>query len=380
MQVNQIYAIMNSITSEILGETGVINEDLTNIVDVGNQILNVTDVDNYVKSLVNHIGKVIFVDRVYTGTASSVIMDGWEYGSILEKISTDLPQATENESWSLVNGQSYDPNIFYQPEAHAKFYNKRVTFEIPMSFTEKQVKESFSNATQLNAFISMIRNSVQKSMTIKLDSLVSRTINAFAAHILDGTGVNKINLLAEYARVADVTGIDSVTKAISNPDFIRYATYIISLYSDRLTKMSTLFNVGGTEKFTPKDMQHLILLSDFAKSSEIFLQSDTYHENLVKLSNFETVPYWQGTAINYDVEYTSFINATIGENKTIQQNGIVGILFDRDALGVANLDLRVTSNYNPKGEFFNEWYKMDAGYFIDTNENGIVFYIDTDID
>ena len=155
MTINQIYELVNAATSEILGESAVVAEDLSNVVDIGTEIFNANAVDNYVRSLVNHIGRVIFVNRPYAGNVPSVLMDGWEYGSVLEKITADLPEATENESWELTNGESYDPNIFYKPTVSAKFFNKRVTFEIPMSFTERQVKESFSNATQLNGFLSM---------------------------------------------------------------------------------------------------------------------------------------------------------------------------------------------------------------------------------
>ena len=146
MLVNQIYELMNTVTQEVLGDSVVVAEDLSNVVDIGAAVLNNSDMDHYVRSLVNHIGKVIFVNRPYSGNCPSIMMTGWEYGSILEKISAELPEATENESWQLVDGASYDPNIFYKPQVESKFYNKRVTFEIPMSFTERQVKESFSNA------------------------------------------------------------------------------------------------------------------------------------------------------------------------------------------------------------------------------------------
>lgn len=374
MQVNQIKDLMNTVTSEILGDV-MVEENLQNIVDVGTAIFNATSVDNYVKSLVNHIGKVIFVDRIYRGSASSVLMDAWEYGSVLEKIHTDLPTATENESWSLVNGQSYDPNIFYQPTVHTKFYNKRVTFEIPMSFTERQVKESFSSPQQFASFIAMIRNSVEKSMTIKLDGLVSRTINAFIGELL--TSGFSVNLFELYSNVADTSNLNTLQKVISDANFIRFATYVMSLYSDRLTKISKLFNAGKTDKFTPFEYQHMILLSDFSRASEIFLQSNTYHNNLLKLGTYETVPFWQSPSENYSIDNNSKIMIkSPSSGESVSQSGVLGVIFDRDALGVANLDLRVTSNYNPKGEFFNEWYKMDAGYFIDTNENGIVFYVD----
>ena len=115
MKVNQVYEIANSITKAMIGDAEVLQEDLSNIVDVGDTIQNVAGMDNYVKSLVDHIGKVIFVNRPYAGSAPSVLMDGWEYGAILQKVSyDDLPDGTENESWKLENGKSYDVNVFTQ--------------------------------------------------------------------------------------------------------------------------------------------------------------------------------------------------------------------------------------------------------------------------
>lgn len=172
MEVKQIFELVNGITGEVTGKTDLVKEDLSNIVDVGKELFTASDVDNYVKSLVNRIGKTIFVNRKYSGKVPSVVMDSWEFGSVLQKINADLPQATENESWELVNGTSYDPNIFYKPTVSAKFFNSKVTFEIPLSFTEKQVKESFNSASELNAFISMLYNAVEKSMTVKIDSLL----------------------------------------------------------------------------------------------------------------------------------------------------------------------------------------------------------------
>ena len=145
MEINQIYSLMNTVTSEILGKQELVAENLSNVVDIGNEIFNANAVDAYVKSLVNHIGRVIFVNRPYVGSVPSVLMDSWEFGSVLEKIQADLPNAVENESWELTDGHSYDPNIFYKPKVSAKFFNKKVTFEVDMSFTEMQVKQSFSS-------------------------------------------------------------------------------------------------------------------------------------------------------------------------------------------------------------------------------------------
>lgn len=382
MEIKQIYELINGVTFEVLGLTDIIKEDLSNVVDLGTQVFNANAMDHYVKTLVNHIGKVIFVNRAYRGNVPSVLMDGWEFGSVLEKVQMDLPDATENESWELTDGASYDPNIFYQPKVSAKFFNKMITFEVPISITEKQVKQSFSNATQLNAFISMIYNAVDKSMTVKTDALIMRTINNMIAETIyaeypsadysSKSGVRAINLLKLYN---GTSGTLTVADALRTPEFLRFASYQMGLYIDRLAKMSTLFNVGGKERFTPRDLLHFVVLSDFAKASDVFLQSDTYHNDLTKLSNYETVPYWQGSGTSYAFTDTSNIDVTTSGGHNVEVSGILAVMFDRDALGVSNVDRRTTTNYNPKAEFFNNWYKFDAQYFNDLNENMIVFFI-----
>lgn len=382
MKVEQIYTLVNSITSEVTGKNDLVKEDLSNVIDIGKELFSATDVDNYVKSLVNRIGKTIFVNRPYSGKIPSVVMDSWEFGSVLQKISADLPEATENESWELTDGQSYDPNIFYKPTVTAKFYNSKVTFEVPLSFTEKQVKESFNSASELNAFMSMLYNSVEKSMTVKIDSLVMRTINNMIAHTYNGdsSGVRAVNLLERYNEFIGASGQNALLAkdAILSADFLRYASMQIALYVDRLGTMSTLFNAGGKERFTSKDDLHIVLLSDFVQGTTAYLESDTFHNELVKLPKTETVPYWQGSGQDYGFENISKINVTIKDGnstKDVELTGILGVMFDRDALGVCNLDRRVTTNYNPKAEFFNNWYKFDCGYFNDLNENFVVFYV-----
>lgn len=394
MTVNQIYSLMNTVTGEILGKTDLVAEDLSNVVDVGTELFNASAVDNYVKTLVNHIGKVIFVNRPYSGKIPSVLMDSWEFGSVLEKISCDTPAAEENESWDLVDGQEYKQDIFYKPTVSAKFFNSKVTFEVPMSFTEKQVKESFSNAAQLNGFISMIYNAVDRSMTIKIDGLVMRTINSMIAQTLNadktafaggyGTASTArcVNLLKLYndkffPANGSTANPDALTadKAIYDPDFIRFASYTMGVYVDRLASISTLFNVGGKDRFTDANNLHVIMLSDFAKGADVYLQSDVRHNEMTRLPNYETVPYWQGSGKNYEFDSTSAINVKIDASTTVEIDGIVGVMFDRDALGVANLDRRVTTAYNAKAEFFNNYYKFDAGYFNDTNENFVVFFV-----
>lgn len=383
MELKQIYDIMNTVTGEVLGTENLVKEDLSNIVDIGTEIFNASAVDNYVKSLVNHIGKVVFVNRPYAGGAPSVLMDGWEYGSVLQKINAELPEAQENESWDLVDNASYDPNVFKKPQVSTKFFNKKVTFEIQMSFTEMQVKESFSSVEQLNGFMSMLYTAIDKSMTVKLDSLIMRTINNMigetvfaeygAANINSKSTTKAVNLLYLYNQ--QYSKNLTAAAALTDPDFIRYAAYVIGMTANRMSKISKIFNVGGKDRFTPADYLHVVMLTDFKKAADVFLQSGTFNDEFTRLPKAEEVPYWQGSGTGYAFADTSkvYIKTASGHDETI--TGVLGVMFDRDAVGVTNMNRRVTANYNPKAEFFNNWFKYDAGYFNDLNENFVVFFV-----
>lgn len=387
MNIEQIAPFINTVTGEILGESGIVSEDLSNVVDVGTAVFNngSNAVDAYVRSLINHIGRVVFVNRSYQGGAPSVLMDGWEYGSILEKVSCELPEAVENESWTLTNGASYDPYVFRRPAVETKFFNSKVTFEIQQSITERQVKQSFSGADQLNSFLSMLSSSVQKSMTVKLDSLVMRTINNMTADTLynqyqgnsfsGAGGPRAVNLLYLYNDTYSPSTSLTAEKALTDPDFIRYAAFIMGTYVSRMGKMSTLFNMGGKARFTPRDRLHVVLHSDFQQASVTFLQSNTFNKELVALPTSENVPYWQGSGTGYDFSDTGALSVKTSSGNTVSASGILGVMFDRDSLGVCNIDRRVTTAYSAKGEFWNNFHKFDAGYFNDHNENFVVFFV-----
>ena len=388
MEVKQIYEIMNSVTNELLGESALVKEDLSNIVELGQQFENVVGLDNYVRRLPDHIGRVIFVNRTYNGRAPRVLMDGWEYGSILEKIAARIPEAVENEDWLLEDGTSYDPNVFHSPDVLGAFWNKRTTFEIDMSITEDQVKSSFSSVTQLNGFVSMILNAIETSLTMKLDALIMRTINNMICETLYAevpggtytgrTGVKAVNLLYLYNTAmygADTSQYLEADAAIHTPEFIRYASMTMANYMDRLKVASNLFNIGGETRFTPDDLLHVVMLSEFKNAAGAFLQSDTFHNEYTALPEAESVVYWQGSGTGYGFSDTSQIKITTASGHDVTASGILAVMFDRDALGVCNQERKVNTHYNEKANFWNYFYKQFAGYFNDTNENFVVFYV-----
>ena len=393
MDVTQIATLVNSVNSEIIGESALLEENLSNVVDVGKAVFSATSYDKYVSALVDHIGKVIFVDRKYTGELASLYRDNWEYGAVMEKVYvTEMPVAVENESWKLEDGASYDPNVFTQPKVAAKFYNKKTTFEVDLSIADIQVRSAFDSATQLNAFISMLMNSVDTAINIRLEGLSERVINTLIANTVYNDipdlapqkgGIKAVNLLKEYNTAMGLTGASalSVDDALFTPDFIKFASYTISRYVKRIEKPSKLFNCGGLLRHTPANMQHLILLSDFKSAADVYLQSGVFNDQFTALPMSESIAYWQGTGTDYSFSSISKIDVDIvdpaNEASTVRVawGGVLGVLFDHWAGGITNDKRRVTSNYNAKAEFTNMFYKQDANYFVDLNENCVVFFI-----
>ena len=378
MEMTQIAQIVNETTAQVTGTEPIADVDLNKIVDAGAEVLDTDQIDHYVQSLIDRIGKVVFVNRPYTGGTPSVMMDSWEYGAILEKIQYEgLPEAEENDTWNLEDRKSYDPNIFYKPSVSAKFFSERRTFDIPMSFAQRQVKSAFTSAGQVQALFSMIETAISNGMTVKMDSLVEATINNFIATIYgDGTASARVvKLLTEYAAFTGETAPDA-DHALANPEFVRFMVYRMKRKMVQMQKLSTVFNEGGKYRHTPTDRLHVILHADAAAAADVYLQSDTFHNEFVALPNADKVAFWQGSGEEFAWADTSKIIVTPrGGDAPVTISNIVGVMFDRDALGVSNLDRRVTTNWNARGEFTNNWYKFDAGYFNDFNENGVVFVL-----
>lgn len=374
MKVTQIATILNEAQQEIIGESAITTENLENVVDMGKQILEATDVDNYVRKLIDKVGRMIFVDRVYNSTAPDILTDSWEYGSAMQKVRCEMPDAVENDSWKLTNGQSYDPFVFTAPDVQSKFYDSKVTYEVQMSFTEMQVKSAFNSPAEMNSFFAMIENRIRFKLTLSNDILKTRTVNNLIAEKIHSKN-NVVNLLTMYN--AEFTKTLTAAHALMDKDFLRYAIGKIKEYIKYIQRPSMLFNDGGYTTFTPESDLKMVLLSRFVNTAEVYLQSDTFHNDLVKLTGYSEVPYWQGsgTGETFDFEEISKINVTTASGNAVSQTGIIGTIFDRDACMVCNANPRVTSIYNPKGEYWNYFYKYDASYFNDTMENCVVFIV-----
>ena len=389
MKPEQIYQYLNDAVKNVMGENAtLVTEDFENIVDVGQSLANADKLDPFYKAIHDTLVKNIYVNRPYDGAFPSIFRDSWEWGSIVGKVQADLLQATTNEEWELTNGSSIDPFVINLPKVEQKFYNKGVTFEIDVTKPEEQVKGAFASLDSMNNFMSMIETQVRNSMELRLEKLVYATIdNMIAVTVNTNADARCVHLLTMYkaahpsdASIAALTSAD----AFEDEGFLRYASKIMMLYPKRLSRYSVLFNEGGKARHTPKDKLHVVVHVDFAKTIETNLQSTTYHKNLVELPLYEEVPYWQGSGDDYALASTEAIDVKAvkpdgngGETTvSVSEDNIVAIMFDHDALGILKPEKKVKTQYNAKGEYFNDFHKWNARYFNDFCENFVVFLVD----
>lgn len=385
MKINQIAQALNeTFNKEQVGLSAVVNEDLSNIVDIGRELagtdtFGAENFDSFTRSLIDQVGKIMFVDRTYTSQAPNILKDGWEYGSILEKVRCELPDARDNATWDLfayphTGGAAYpDPFELSKPDVKAKFFNSKTTYEVPITLTTVQVKEAFQSASQMSAFIAMIENRIAMKMTLCNDALIMATIDNLIGQKLH-SGQNVVNLVSAY-NTATGQSITAAT-ALTDKEFLRFASKTIGMYKKYLAGASALYNEGGYITFTPAERLKFVANTEFAKALDAYLYSDTFNEEFVKLAGYEEVAYWQGSGTSNGDRLTIDVSIDVdGSPIEVKNTGVVAVMFDDEAAAVCNQNYRTTSIYNPRGEYTNYFYKWDAMYMNDTLENAVVFVI-----
>ena len=387
MKVTQAAAGLNDIFNKMqLGETAVVTEDLSNLVDVGKVVVdyltNTNDFDNFTKQMIDMVGKTIYWDRPYTSAAPNLLKDSWEFGSILQKVRCNLMKARDAAPWNLYadsqNGTYADPFELAPPSVKAKFFNKAVTFEVPITLAEAQIKEAFRSAQDMMRFIAMIENRVQMKLTLCMDALVMATIcNLMGQKI--AYNENVVNLVKEYNTFINASPAKTKADCVKDPDFWRFVSMMLGRYQNYLESASSLYNHGDYVTFTPKDKQKFIMLGDYAKAMETWLYSNTYHDDYVKVNGYDTVGFWQGTgstapgADRYKVNVGTEIEVSGSAVYKVVSADVLGTIFDEEAAVLCCEESNVGSIYNPRQRYWNYFYQKFVKLINDVEENCVVF-------
>lgn len=396
MEVKQIYSMINDWQKEVVGasqydetQPWIIREDLSNLTAVGEKLLDPTSItdarekwrDNFVRSMIDRIGRMVFVERAYRSTFPDLRRDEWEYGSIMTKSRCKRFEAVANPSWSLQPGQVVEQFAFNPPEVMTLFYNNKSAWQVDCSFADIQLREAFTSPREMDRFLSMIESAIARTLDRQMDLINSRTLNGLIAEKLHrGHGV--VDVLAAYNATQPAGSQITASDALTNVDFQRFLAYQVLLYTQRMAVASSWFmeaDEDGYDTQTPADRLRVAIHSDIAEALDVYLQSETYHNQLTDIGSYTSVPMWQtsGSGEGFDFGATSRICATLPSDitTTVDRTHIIAVMWDWDAAAVCNTNRRVTSSYNANGEYFNNFYKVDTMSVIDLMENCIVFVL-----
>ena len=378
-KVEQIYTLVNETAKESMGEKAIAVKDVSSLIALGDSVLSsASDTENFLNTLVDRIARTVFSVRRYETDTEGMIRHPFEFGCIVQKIYVDMPEAKQNNSWEI-GKEGYTP-VFapvIKPTAKQKLFKGITTWEVDVTIPDYMLRTAFLNETSMATFIDAIFTAMDNMITLALENNANLTRASFIARKLKGgKPCGAINLLHEYNTLTSASL--TVEGAMMNAEFLAWASRAINLWVKRMSKMSVLFNEEGYKRHTPKDKIVVNLLQDFTSACDTFLGANTFHDELVKLPMYDSVAYWQGAGTSFDFNDTSAINIKLDETEqgTISKKGIIGVIYDYEAMGVTLNERRSTSERNNHDEYTNYYNKANIGYFNDMSENGIVFYLE----
>lgn len=376
--VSQIKNIINDSVKDALGKTnGVTQVDTTDVVSMGKAIAQYNLYEGFFGALVNRIVRTVIFVRTYEGSNRSVLRDEHEYGAFVQKVYYTMPDAVDNPTWDIPDGNSdYKQASPYDVEGtvsiSALIYGGKGTWSIEIVRPVEQIKTAFMDESSMMSFIDGIYLTIENAFKFEEERLVAQAVNTAMASVIDNGRAR--NLLAEYnTKYSQSLDVDT---ALVSADFLKFASKEINRTIENMGKMSTIYNNGGYNTFTSKDKMVVELLSEFATATDMYLQSDTFHDELTRLPNFERVPFWQSSGQSFafddcskiDIDHDDFTNA-------VTQGGIIGFVHDIENVACYFGNRRSWEMLNPRSEVIVHGEKAEKGYAVDNNANAVVFYI-----
>ena len=372
--IKQIYTIVNSIAEQSLGMKGLEATDVS-FVSVGNEVLS-SDVnkDAFYGVLLDRIGKVVFGMRSYNSVNRGIKKNSFEYGAVLQKLYVDIMSATKNTTWNAQSDTASNPFTKSATEVKQKLFSKISTWEFDGTLPDVQLKTAFISATNMAAYIECIFLAMSNSLELSFENTANLCRASFIARKkVKNNPVTYVNLLHNYNTMTGKTL--TVATCMTDIDFLTYASEQIALCVTRMGTYSRLFNDEGYARHTPTDMLNVDILANFETAMNMYLRSNTFHEELLKLPNHVVIPYWQGSGTAYAFDDVSKISVQLDGVENTEVTGVVACLYDKEAIGVTIDNRRTRSIYNPKDEYTNYFGKAEMGFYNDMSENGVVFYI-----
>lgn len=381
--VKQISNILNDAVKDALGKNASLaNLDSSDIVSMGKAISAYNAFEPFYKSLTNRLVKTVYFVRTYSSNTRHILRDEHEYGAFIQKVYYELPEAKDNPTWNIPDsGGNYHQASPFDVEdtiaVSAITFGGKGTWTIELIRPVEQIKTAFLDEPSMMAFIDGLYVTVENAFKLQEERLVALAANTAIADALNSTNKAQArNLLAEY-NTKHSSSLTAVA-ALEDASFLKFASMEIKRVIDNMSVMSSVYNKEHYHTFTSSENLVVEMLSHFVSASEMYLQADTFHNDLVGLPNFESIPYWQGSGETFDFAHASAINiihSDINAGAATEQSGIICFVHDIENVAAYFGNRRSWEMNNPRSEVMIHGEKADKGFAIDGHANAVVFYI-----
>lgn len=375
MELNQIAILLNdTIVPNVLGEGTTIHEDLSNLADLGTAIENVSAdmLKDITRGFVANVVRTYFDDRIYNKTIKGMFRDYTEFSGIIQRIKAGLSQVTDDVSQNLVNGVSYDPNVYVGFDHKNMIYTEDCGFELDWSVPNNMWKSAFKSVEELNKLISYIYNRAENTMNVYIYSAEKACLRALIAK----KATDRVKLVTLYNSTYD-TSLTADT-AMTDATFLKWVAGVIVNLKRAVTDVGTKYNDGTVETFTPAEDVSVTMLAMFATALEMNMTSGVYHKELVDIGNYDTVNFWQnsGNSILPDIATVGEIDTELSDGTNVKAENIIAVIRDNYSAFITAHPEVVTAQYNAKGDFTNYFRRIKSMYAIATNQNAIVLTLE----
>lgn len=389
---NAVYSLVNEAYKQAVGAKAVATQDLTDFTEAGaaydTLIADNAWKDQFTKALLQQCVKNFYTDTSYRSEyRDPFFKDSRRFGAISQMISAEAPEAVESHAWqNFVSGTStVGVYTLYLPSVSSKFYGKSTSWEIDIAITGEQWDTAFKNENELAQFVAFLMMAVDNAIVVHLEDCNNMNRNNFIGEKINyagsvgATGVHVVDLVALYRSETGDNTITTMEEFMADDKCMRFAAETIDKYAGYLSKMSTLFNVDGKKKFTPKSRQVCQILQHFYSRMKTVSYADAYNMDFVKLDGFDAIPYWQGfgAAANGAVDFdeVSTIKVKTSDGNTISQSGIVGFLADEWAIMHTILSERVAHTRHDPEDIDQYYYQFRDQRINNLGQNAVVFVL-----
>ena len=372
METNQIYSIVNDAALQTLGENAIQATDSASLVAMGNAILSSTNNTTlFVDNLFQRIGHTMVSYRPYKSQLGLLAVTDMTMGAIMQKLKVKMPQAVEDVTTQLIDGQSIDQYIVSKPKASQKIFVKRTPYTFFITMQKKWLREAFNSIEVMGSFIAAIYGEAENALELSQENLARLCLANFMATI-STTSSRVINLVTEY-NTKTGKSVPTGEDAMLDEGLLRYSLGRMNNISKKMKTMSTLYNDGTETRHSPDDTQRFVSLVDFQTALETQVQWAAFHDKYVKSKNGIEVPYWQAAKNPLNIDLILEGDDPEQQESTTLTN-IVATIHDRDALGTYRKEVEVaTTPLNARGLYTNQFWHLNDLYFNDVSENGIIF-------